>query len=238
VVVVGQGVDWEAMGTRLADAARDLAAQDGVQDTLDRITEWAVDLVDGCEAAGILVVRDEQVVTVAGTDNVVRASDRLQDELREGPCFDATVQKQRVFRLADLTEPDEAWPRYTARARELGIGSIMGVLLYTTDKDNLGALALYSSRPGAFTEESERVALAFASHAAVALAGAVHDQNLHAALDSARTIGEAIGIIRSRRMMTNDDALALLKETSQNTNTKLRELAERITHTGEIPQRH
>ncbi len=38
--------------------------------------------------------------------------------------------------------------------------------------DNPGALNLYAVTAGAFTEESETVGLVFATHAAVALAGA------------------------------------------------------------------
>jgi GAF domain-containing protein len=217
--------------------ARDLLSQDSVQATLDRITEYAVELVEGCDAAGILVVRKHEVLTIAATDNVARVSDRLQGELREGPCFDATTQKQHVYRIADMTMVGDSWPRYTPRARELGIGSMMGFLLFTTGTDNLGALNLYSSRPDAFTEDSERIGLMVASHAAVALASARQEANLRVALDTSRTIGEAIGIVMARHKVTETAAFELLLQASQSTNTKLRNVAETVTQTGDIPQR-
>jgi len=50
--------------------------------------------------------------------------------------------------------------------------------------DNLGALNLYGATAGAFTEESESVGLIFATHAAVALAGAQQEHHLSTALAS------------------------------------------------------
>lgn len=229
--------DWEAVAVRLADMARDLLSQDSVQATLDRISEYAVELVEGCDAAGILVVRGREVLTIASTDNVARASDRLQGELREGPCFDATTKKQRVYRIADMTMVADSWPRYAPRARDLGIGSMMGFLLFTTGTDNLGALNLYSSRANAFTENSERIGLMVASHAAVALASARREANLRVALDTSRTIGEAIGIVMARHRTTETAAFELLLQASQTTNTKLRDVAQTVTQTGDIPDR-
>lgn len=51
---------------------------------------------------------------------------------------------------------------------------------------------------------------------------------LQAALVSSRTIGAAIGILMASRQIGQEDALELLKETSQRTNTKLRSLAETL----------
>lgn len=83
----------EELATALADMARDLLAQDSLQDTLDRIVGYAVELVDGCEAAGLMVIREGRVETLAATDDVARTSDRVQGELGEGPCFDAARQR-------------------------------------------------------------------------------------------------------------------------------------------------
>lgn len=47
--------------------ARDLLAQDSVTATLERITVSATELVDGCDAAGILVLHDSHVETLAPT---------------------------------------------------------------------------------------------------------------------------------------------------------------------------
>jgi hypothetical protein len=120
------GQDFEALAVALAEMARDLLAQDTLQSTLDRISEHAVELVDGCEAAGILTVRRRSsghggfrytVRTLACTDDLVDASDQLQEEVGEGPCFDATRDRREVLRIADMGDQSERWPRFTPRAR-------------------------------------------------------------------------------------------------------------------------
>ncbi|MCP2330457.1 hypothetical protein [Actinoalloteichus caeruleus] len=47
----------EELAVALAHMARSLLAENTVQDTLNRVVEHAVDLVDGCEHAGILTLR-------------------------------------------------------------------------------------------------------------------------------------------------------------------------------------
>jgi GAF domain-containing protein len=215
--------------------SRDLLAQDSLAETLERIVVHAVELVAGCEAAGIMVVRDGLVKTLAATDDVVRASDRMQQELGEGPCFDATRNRREAYRISDLTTHEPQWPRYVPKAAELGIGSAMGFLLYTKERDNLGALDLYSSRPNAFTEQHEQVGWLLASHAAVAIAGAEHESHLHQALKTRHTIGAATGIVMIRHSLDEPQAFALIRRTSQDTNVKLRDLAETIVSTGTIP---
>ncbi|QPP05649.1 GAF and ANTAR domain-containing protein [Streptomyces bathyalis] len=226
--------ELEEFATGLANMARDLLAQDSVQKTLDRIVTHAVELVDGCEAAGVMTVENRQVKTLATSSDVVRASDRLQGALDEGPCFDAARTPKEVYRVADMTETVTRWPHYAPEARKLGVGSMMGFLLYT-DEDNLGALDLYSSTPNAFTRQSEHVGWLLASHAAVAFSSARTHAQLHTALETRHNIGEAIGIVMERYHLDEDQAFSVLKKSSQDRNTKLREIVRIVTETGEIP---
>jgi transcriptional regulator with GAF, ATPase, and Fis domain len=241
----GQPQD-DQLATALANMARDLLAQDTLQTTLDRISQYAVDLVEGCEAAGILTVRRRlsgegpgprySVRTLACTDTLVETSDRLQEEVGEGPCFDATRDRREVLRIADMADKAENWPLFTPRARRLGIGSMIGFLLFTSDQ-NLGALNMYSSRPDALNERSERMGWLLASHAAVAFASARSDADLHASITSRTDIGQATGILMERHKVTEDQAFAMLSKTSQDGNVKLRDLARHVIDTGEISGR-
>lgn len=224
----------EKFATELAQMARDLLAQQSVQQTLDRIVEHAVQLVDGCESAGVLTVDAKQVRTLATTSDLVRTSDRIQGELGEGPCFDATRNAEDVYRIGDMTETVTRWPKYAPQARELGIGSMMGFMLYTED-DNLGALDLYSSKPNAFTPRSEHVGWLLASHAAVAFSSARTHAQLTTAMQSRHDIGEAIGIVMERYRLDEDQAFAVLKKSSQDQNIKLRDIVHTVNETGEIP---
>lgn len=225
----------EPLAEALAGMARDLLSQETVQDTLNRIVDHAVRLVDGCEAAGLMVVRGGRAVTLAATDEVVRVSERLQGELGEGPCFEAYEQTAPVFRVGDISQARDRWPRYAPKARELGVASTMAFLLFTGEENHLGALNLYSSVPNAFTESSERVGVLLASHAAVAFAGARHESQLRDAIATRQSIGEAVGIVMERHKVDADAAFAVLARASQNTNKKLHEVAGEVSRTGEIP---
>ncbi|MFF9774060.1 ANTAR domain-containing protein [Streptomyces sp. NPDC013978] len=217
----------------MAAMARDLLAQPSVDATLRRISTSAIELVEGCDAAGILVLRGTTVETLAPTDQLVVESDRLQERLREGPCFDAArdSEGERVFRISDLSAEQPRWPVYAPEARRLGVGSMMGFLLFTEDED-LGALNLYSRRPGAFTEVSELAGWLLASHAAVAFSSARTHAQLEQAVATRHVIGEAMGILMGSHHLTEDQAFDVLRRFSQEHNIKLREVARRVCEQG------
>lgn len=75
-----------------------------------------------------------------------------------------------------------------------------------------------------------------ASDSAAAFAEAhAQIENLEAALATNRTIGVAIGILIERHKISSDAAFARLVEVSQHTNRKLRDVADELVYTGQIP---
>ncbi|MEU6476683.1 GAF and ANTAR domain-containing protein [Streptomyces sp. NPDC047017] len=228
-------MDWEMFARQLATMARDLLAQESVGDTLERITRSATALVEGCDAAGILILHGERVETLAPTDQLVVDSDRLQERLREGPCFDAAHRSggERIFRIADFNAAQPRWPAYVPQARQLGLGSMMGFLLYTEEED-LGALNVYSRRPGAFTEAGETAGWLLASHAAVAFSSARTHAQMELALATRHAIGEAIGILMGSRRLSEEQAFDVLRRYSQQHNIKLRDVARRVNEQGAL----
>ncbi|MBV1938883.1 GAF and ANTAR domain-containing protein [Streptomyces sp. BV286] len=228
------GEVWEQFAIAVAEMARDLLTQDSTQGTLDRIVEHATVLINGCDEAGILTVRQGEVHALAATSDLVRHADRIQQDLREGPCFDAVTDRQQIYAIEDMREPNDNWPRFTPKLRELGMGSMMGFLLFTED-DDLGALNVYSRDPNAFDETARRAGWILASHAAVAFSAARTHQQLGHALETRHEIGEAMGILMERYGLTEDTAFKVLKKTSQDRNVKLREIARQVCRTGEKP---
>ncbi|MER5210512.1 GAF and ANTAR domain-containing protein [Streptomyces sp. NPDC002838] len=228
-------MQWDRFAQRMASMARDLLAQDSVDATLQRITASATELVDGCDAAGILVLQGNQVETLAPTDQLVIDSHQLQARLREGPCFDAahTTQGERVFRIADLTTEQPRWPAYAPQAHAIGVGSMMGFVLFTDDED-LGALNLYARKPGAFTEASELAGWLLASHAAVAFSSARTHAQMEHSVATRHVIGEAMGILMGRHRLTEEQAFDVLRRYSQENNIKLREVARRVCEQGSL----
>jgi DNA-binding response OmpR family regulator len=59
--------------------------------------------------------------------------------------------------------------------------------------------------------------------------------NLERALASNRQIGTAMGVLMARLKLTEEQAFDLLRETSQHRHRKLRDIAEEVALTGEIP---
>ena len=59
--------------------------------------------------------------------------------------------------------------------------------------------------------------------------------NLEAALTTNRQIGAAIGILMHRHKLTEPQGFELLRETSQRTNRKLRDVADELVFTGALP---
>ncbi|HLS32536.1 MAG TPA: GAF and ANTAR domain-containing protein [Brevibacterium sp.] len=225
---------WDVYPRLFADMARELFSQDSVAEVLDRIAAMAVERIDGCEEAGILLVdrRKREFRTPAATSDLVRESDRAQHECDEGPCLDA-ARRELTFHVDDMAE-ETRWPRYRPRALELGIASMLGFELFTNE-DNLGALDLYSRSPRAFGEDAREIGWVFASHAALAIAGARREATMREGYATRQEIGEAVGIIMERRRVTSEQAFDVLKTASMNSNTKLREVARQISQTGEIP---
>ncbi|WP_394427129.1 GAF and ANTAR domain-containing protein [Streptomyces sp. SGAir0957] len=229
-------MDWQGFAVQMASVARTLLAQPTVDATLKQITESAHDLVGGCDAAGILLLENKRARTLAPTEARVVECDRLQAQLGEGPCFDAArrTDGERVYRIRDLGE-EPRWPHFVPQAHRLGIGSMMGFLLYTDDED-YGALNFYSRRPGAFTDVGEAAGWLLASHAAVALASARTHAQMEQAITTRHHIGEAMGILMARHHVTEDQAFDVLRRYSQKKNIKLREVARLVCDTGSLGQ--
>ena len=224
----------EELGGVMSRAARRLQEEHGdVEATLQMITSLTITTVPAAEECSIsYVIGRHTVEPRASTGELPRAVDALQSELGEGPCMDAAWDEE-VVRVDDLAA-EQRWPRFAARASEMGVGSMLCFQLFV-EGDRLGALNVYARTPGAFDTEAEAVARMLATHAAVALAGAQHETNLRTAMDSRDLIGQAKGILMERHRLTADQAFGVLARASQEMNRKLVDVAYTLTDTGSVP---
>ena len=212
-----------------ADLARDLHSAHGVDATLQRIVDLAVDLVVECEHAALSMVRGRRIETTIATGVVPRRVDAIQYETDQGPCLDA-IRDHEMFRTDDLAA-EQRWPQFAARAAaETGVRSMLSFRLFVQE-DTMGALNLYAAAPAAFPHDSEPLGAVLAAHAAVAMAGARQrdraDQ-LEQAQASNREIGQAVGILMATRRVSDKDAFDLLVGVSSRLNVKLRDVATRV----------
>jgi AmiR/NasT family two-component response regulator len=71
----------------------------------------------------------------------------------------------------------------------------------------------------------------------VALSSARHVEHMDLALATSRLIGEAVGVVMSRYRLTEKQAWDAIRRASNKNNIKVRDLAEQVNRTGELPNR-
>lgn len=227
----GSAAGDEKLATRLSELAR-LMQQEDPETILIQVVQAAVDLVPGTAAGSISVVTGRrQVHSEAASSDLPRRVDALQEETGEGPCLDA-VFEQRTVRVPDMAR-ETRWPHFSRRALAAGASGMLSFQLYV-EGDNLGALNLFSAEAGAFDDESEHIGLLLAAHAAIAYAGAHKQEQLEDALSTRDLIGQAKGILIERHKLTGHQAFTLLIKVSQQSNRKLRDIADELVSSGEL----
>ena len=214
------------------DIAQSLLTAGDVDETLRRIVDFAVELIEPCDHAGIDIVEGRTIHPVAPSDQVAERIDAIQTDAGEGPCFSA-IREHAVFHSSDLAD-ENRWPDFATRAyEETGVRSMMGFRLFSQE-GTMGALDLYSTRANVFDEEVEAIGLVLAAHASVALFTAQQREQLEEALKTRDVIGQAKGILMARSNLSEDEAFDVLNRASQRMHVKVREIADRIAH----PERH
>ncbi|OUC80158.1 hypothetical protein CA982_04625 [Gordonia lacunae] len=203
------------------------STQDTTGQVLDSITAGAVEYVPGAQYAGVLLVdQKKNFDTLAPTDPLMNEADRIQKETGEGPCLQAAWDHHTV--LVNDIGSDDRFPAFSARVlEETPLRSSLSFKLFT-DKGTIGALNVFSEETDVFGDESLEVGLLFATHAALALRAARQQQHFQSALASRDVIGQAKGMIMYRFRIDAVAAFALLRRLSQDTNTPLAKVAEKL----------
>lgn len=223
--------DHEAPGAVLRGLADLVYSGDDYTEMYEAICRAALHLVDGCDHASIMLRENDHYTTAGASDDTARTLDRIEVEVGEGPCVDA-VEEEAAQLDADLTE-SSTWPRL--RERFLAETSVRGMAGFRLLVDNrkIGALNLFSTRPGALTGDSVDQAAVLAAFASVALMAATHKEQartLREGLDSNREIGKAIGLMMAFHKVGDDEAFHILRKASQDMNVKISEIAGQIVH--------
>lgn len=219
-----------------ASIACDLAAQADAHAVSDRIVH-VTESVIGCPWSQVLQLTKQGTLTCREPiDPTIAAALRISSEEREGVVSEAVTGGGTI--LVDDFETDDRWPDYRRRIlAETQIRSALVYVLRIGDQD-LGAIAMYSPEAGYFNTARQEAATVLADHAAVALShasAADRANNLEIALSTNRRIGIAVGVLMARLHITDDEAFTMLRKASQHGHIKLREVAEYVTMTGDVP---
>lgn len=213
-------------GQELARLIERLSAEPELDYTLDQVAEQAADNVPGCEFCAVSLVRRGEIEHAAATDPLAQQLGTLQVELGEGPSLDVSWDHE-IVRVEDLST-ETRWPRWVREARKRGIGSSLTLLLPVDGP--LATLTLYSREVMAFDQASIDLAAVYARLSGVAVQHAYHQDGLRTAMQSRLAIGVAQGILMQRYGISLDRAFEVLRRRSNETNTKLRDVALAIVH--------
>jgi GAF domain-containing protein len=222
-------------GNGLAELQELLLSSDTVQEFLGEVATAAARELDADRFSCAVTVRTHQrrPTTLGTSDSLAAALDEVQYSQGEGPCLHA-LRTGETVEMTDVAV-DRRWPRFAALAAEQGAGSALSLPLGTAPTGVVGALNLYARTPDAFTDVDQERASRYAAQAAAAVAIGVRlaqraelSEDLRAGLSSRATIDQAIGIVMAQRGCDADSAFAVLRERSQNSNTKLREVAAQV----------
>jgi GAF domain-containing protein len=217
------------LAERMAELARDIAGPRSVKDVLADVTSTAKELIPGTDTAGVLLItKGGKFESLAGTDDLPHQLDELQMTFNEGPCVQAAVD-ELIVRTDDFRE-EKRWPAYTAAVIEIGVLSGLSFKLYTSDR-TAGALNLFAFKPNAFDAEAETIGAVLAAHAAAAILSSRHGEQLESALSTRDRIGQAKGIIMERYGVDDVRAFEMLRRLSQDGNTRLIDIAQRVIDT-------
>jgi GAF domain-containing protein len=220
-------------GARVVTELQDLLLSAGdFDDFLQQLTVRAAATVEGPVSCGITVRRAGRPVTVASSDDLASRVDEVQYGHDLGPCL-STMRTGEVNLIEDLAG-DDRWGGYRPEALAHGVLSSLSVPLFVLGEP-IGALNLYSRRPGTFGQREQAAGLRFGGEASgvVGLAArlAEHAQraeDLAAALASRSTIDQALGVVMAQRRCSADEAFGVLRGASQNRNVKLRDVAAEV----------
>ena len=136
-----------------------LASGRDLNSFLDDLVHLAARQVPRSEACGLTLNRDSTGVTVASTGPLADRADERQYEVDTGPCLES-MRTGTVVRVRDMAT-EERWAPYPERAARLGVRSSLSLPLVVEGRSS-GALNLYATEPGVFSDDDEATAAGWA----------------------------------------------------------------------------
>ena len=222
-------LDKQDLAARMAELARSLAGPRSLEEVLSGVAAAALELIPGVDTAGVLLIGKERTFETMPKDaRLTTELHRLQMQFDEGPCVQAALE-DLIVRTDDFRE-ETRWPRYAPACVEIGVLSGLSFKLYTSDR-TAGALNLFGFQPNVWRGEAETIGVVLAAHAAAAILASQEGEQLEAALSSRDRIGQAKGIIMERYNVDDVKAFDMLRKLSQDSNTRLTEVAARVIET-------
>lgn len=217
------------LAKRMAELARAVAVPRTAEEIFAEVSSTAVELIPGVDTAGILLItKGAKFESHGGTTDLPHELDELQHLLQEGPCVEAALDG--VVVLTNDFRAETRWPAYSSAVVKLGVLSGMSFRLYTSERTT-GALNLFGFQPQEWDEEAQMTGTVLAAQAAAAIVAQRQGEQLNSAVASRDRIGQAKGIIMQRYGVDDVRAFDMMRRLSQDGNTPLVEIAQRVIDT-------
>ncbi|WP_336714841.1 GAF and ANTAR domain-containing protein [Arthrobacter sp. USHLN218] len=196
------------------------------------LAEAAKGTVPAASGAGVTLIRNGQPTSTGYTGDIVRRADALQYDLQQGPCLTAWASGA-IIRVDD-TRTEPRWPRWSQLAAELPLLSCVSVPL-VHGREHIGALKVYSERPGAFSSATEELLVRLSSaitallmHIQTSYTPRRMGDELHQALRGRDMISMAKGILMERHGLDEEQAHRRLLQLSARSGQPLQHAAESV----------
>jgi GAF domain-containing protein len=219
---------------RLLNALRSFAIAMGknydIQEVSQQLSEHVAAALDARGAGVSVADKSEELRFLTATSQTIVAIEEVQEKYQEGPCVEA-FSSQEPKAISDLEDETE-WEPYRARAKEIGLRSVVGYPL-SYDGRRLGALNLYDDKPREWTEEeledigvfSDMATAYLIRESQLAETTRIAEQ-LQNALSSRVVIEQAKGVLSVKHQITVDEAFDRLRKHARSKNLSLRNLAQ------------
>jgi GAF domain-containing protein len=219
----------------LEDLGRLRFGEMNVEDAIREIvhTTHSMFAVDG---AGLMLCDPEQQLrSVAASDERFEHLEELQIRHGEGPCIEAYDGK-KLIGVDDLTS-DGRWPEFSQAAVSRSVRAVLASPL-PYNQDAVGVVAVMSEKSRPWSPEGELALLAFTDLAALLIASmmmgeqqSVLSQQLQGALDSRQLIEQAKGVLIGTRHVSARQAYELLRAQARSQRRKLTAVCAEVVRT-------
>ncbi len=212
--------------TRLVSDLHQRAGSD-IPALLREVIEGAAELVPGAQHAGVMVTQRRRLSdTAAATHRYPVLIDEIQNRCQQGPGLTAGALQENI-RVDDLVG-DDRWPLYRQETlKHTPVRSILSMGLFK-EGGTTATLSFYAEVANAFDDESVNVGLIFATQTGLVWDMMRRDQQFRSALASRDVIGQAKGRMMERFDIDDAQAFSMLKLMSQQSNTPIAQVAQRI----------
>lgn len=209
---------------------RELSDEQTVEHVFRTLADYCTQLLD-VDGVGVLLLADGDLVVATTNSEQGEAAERLEAQLREGPCYDAVRTSRRVL-VPDLEAEAHRWPRFAPRALEAGVGSIHGLPIGGRSGLPIGSLDIITVEPRHVSDDDLRIADMLVDVAVTYLVSIrAYEQaselatQLQHALDSRVVIEQAKGILRGRHGYGFQEAFERLRGQARSDRRRIQEVS-------------